>query len=385
MLNDNIKNLILRTINLYENSNLNQAIIDEGMQKLKQAKKILTEDNKEPSSNLKDEYDKQYNIHKNDNVEALKLPYVNREFYEHTFLPNEDVLIGFYVDDSEESYYRSEIKSVYKLVMYDNHEVIKVDYIHPGSQQMNFGKLAEGEHVLSYEVQDIYGRKSFRDYFEIRVKTPTVKSEYIIADSEIPSNSESIEWLNQLILDLDESYNYLTLPTGTYKMKYGETLMLKDNLTLNLNGSEIVLEEGQIGNKNLQVDIKQCYDTHVINGTIVGDRVTHDYKNSPNNSEWVNGIGIEGRSKYSSYENIEVRDITGYGSIEGFGNDRSGAGYCWTTTGFQKNWNKNTMCSESDFIDLTKFKVEGCEFIQVGLYLGNQEKPGSTVYFEIEM
>ena len=107
MLNDNIKNLILETINLYGNSNLNQAIIDEGMQNLKQAKKILTEDNKEPSSNSKDEYDKQYNIHKNDNVEALKLPYVNREFYEHTFLPNEDVLIGFYVDDSEESYYRS--------------------------------------------------------------------------------------------------------------------------------------------------------------------------------------------------------------------------------------------------------------------------------------
>ena len=144
MLNDSIKNLILETINLYENSNLNQAIIDEGMQKLKQVKELLTVDNSEPSSNLKDEYDKQYNIHKNDNVAAIELPYVNREFYEHTFLPGEDVLIGFYVDDNEESYYRSEIKSVYKLVMYDNHEVIKVDYIHPGSQQMNFGKLAEG-------------------------------------------------------------------------------------------------------------------------------------------------------------------------------------------------------------------------------------------------
>ena len=385
MLNDNIKNLILGTINLYENSNLNQAIIDEGMQKLKQVKELLTVDNSEPSSNLKDEYDKQYNIHKGDNVAALELPYVNREFYEHTFLPSEDVLIGFYVDDNEESYYRSEIKSVYKLVMYDNHEVIKVDYIHSGSQQMNFGKLAEGEHILSYEVQDIYGRKSFRDYFEIRVKTPTVKSEYIIADSEIPSNSDSIEWLNQLILDLDENYNYLTLPTGTYKMKFGETLMLKDNLTLNLNGSEIVLEEGQVGDKNLQVDIKQCYDAHVINGTIAGDRVTHDYTNSPNNSEWVCGIGIEGRSKYSSYENIEVRDITGYGSTEGFAEDRSGGGYCWGIAYFQKNWNKNTMCTESDFIDLTKFKVEGCEFIQVGLYLGYQGKPGCTWYFEIEM
>ena len=39
MLNDNIKNLILETINLYGNNNLNQGIIDEGFQKLKQAKK----------------------------------------------------------------------------------------------------------------------------------------------------------------------------------------------------------------------------------------------------------------------------------------------------------------------------------------------------------
>ena len=104
MLNDNIKNLILETINLYGNSNLNQGIIDEGTQKLKQVKKLLSVGDKEPSSNLKEEYDEQYNIHKNDNVAALELPYINREFYEHTFLPSEDVLIGFYVDDNEESY-----------------------------------------------------------------------------------------------------------------------------------------------------------------------------------------------------------------------------------------------------------------------------------------
>ena len=209
MLNDNIKNLILETINLYGNSNLNQAIIDEGTQKLKQAKKLLIEDNREPSSNLKDEYDNQYNIHKNDNLITKKfreLPYINREFYKHTFIPNEDVLIGFYVDDHNETYYRDEITSIYKIFMYDNHELVKVDYIHSGSQQMNFGKLAEGEHILSYEVQDIYGRKSFRDYFEIRVKEPTVKSEYIVSDNEIPTDSDSIEWLNQLILNLDEHF-----------------------------------------------------------------------------------------------------------------------------------------------------------------------------------
>ena len=80
MLNDNVKSLILGTINLYDNSNLNQTIIDEGLQKLKQAKELLSTDNNEHTSNLKDEYDKQYNIHKNDNVAAIELPYVNREF-----------------------------------------------------------------------------------------------------------------------------------------------------------------------------------------------------------------------------------------------------------------------------------------------------------------
>lgn len=338
-----------------------------------------------PSSGLSEEYNNLYNVHKNDNAIAKGLPYVNREFYKHTFVPNEDVLIGFYVDNHEETYYRDEIIDVYKLFMYDNHKLIKTDYIRPGSQQMNFGKLAEGEHILSYEVQDIYGRKSFRDYFEIRVKEPTVKSEYIVSDNEIPTDSDSIEWLNQLILNLDENYNYLTLPTGTYKMKFGETLALKDNLTLDLNGSEIVLEEGQAGAKGVQINIQQCYDTHVINGTIVGDRDTHDYENSPNNSEWVNGINIEGRSKYCSYENVEVKNITGYGSTLGFGYDRDGSGYCWNTMAHKGVWNSTLRYEESDYYDLSKFKVDGCNFIQVGKYLGYQGNPSIyTWYYRLQ-
>ena len=47
MLNDNIKSLILGTINLYKNNNLNQTIIDEGFQKLKQVKELLSVDNNE--------------------------------------------------------------------------------------------------------------------------------------------------------------------------------------------------------------------------------------------------------------------------------------------------------------------------------------------------
>ena len=93
-------------------------------------------------SSLKTEYNNLYNAHKNDNAIAKGLPYVNREFYKHTFVPNEDVLIGFYVDDHKETYYRNETMSIYKILMYDNHKLVKEDYIYSGSQQMNFGKLA---------------------------------------------------------------------------------------------------------------------------------------------------------------------------------------------------------------------------------------------------
>ena len=55
MLNDNIKNLILETVNLYENDNFNQAIIDEGCQKLKQAKELLNAGNKEPVETFDEE------------------------------------------------------------------------------------------------------------------------------------------------------------------------------------------------------------------------------------------------------------------------------------------------------------------------------------------
>ena len=374
MLNEKIQ----ESIELLSTNPLTQFNVDKVADILSE---VLEEYKDLSPSSLKTEYNNQYNIHKNDNVIARELPYINREFYKHTFIPSEDVLIGFYVDDYNETYYRDEIISIYKIFMYDNHKLVKVDYIHSGSQQMNFGKLAEGEHILSYEIQDIYGRRSFRDYFEIRVKEPTVKSEYIVSVDEIPTDSDSIEWLNQLILNLDGKYNYLTLPTGTYKMKFGETLALKDNLTLDLNDSKIVLEEGQVGDKGVQINIQQCYDTHVINGTIVGDRDTHDYENSPNNSEWVNGINIEGRSKYCSYENVEVKNITGYGSTLGFGYDRDGSGYCWNTMSHKGVWNFTLQYEESDYYDLSKFKVDGCNFIQVGKYLGYQGNPGLNSWY----
>lgn len=72
--------------------------------------------------------------------------------------------------------------------------------------------------------------------------------------------------------------------------------------------------------------IDHCVKVNESTGEITGEETisiptefTHDYDNSPNSPEWVNGVGINSSSRYSSYENIYIKDITGYGGISGGG------------------------------------------------------------------
>ena len=60
-------------------------------------------------------------------------------------------------------------------------------------------------------------------------------------------------------------------------------------------------------------------DAHLVNGTIETDYFEHDYKNSPNASEWVMGATIGGDVRYCSIERMTIRDITGYGMGNGIG------------------------------------------------------------------
>ena len=118
MLNDNIKNLILGTIDLYGNSNLNQAIIDEGFQKLKQAKELLTIDNDNPIETFDEE----------------EIPYICINYYSPKMEDTKDVIIPFYATDFyQKEYaqddYSEEFKLRYELdgkVSYKNIKIVEL-------------------------------------------------------------------------------------------------------------------------------------------------------------------------------------------------------------------------------------------------------------------
>lgn len=135
--------------------------------------------------------------------------------------------------------------------------------------------------------------------------------------------------LQQLLDDKKaEGYNRVVLLNGRYRIDHQKQIYIPSEMTLDMNGATIKLNQFT-GCNALMIDINNTFDSHVINGTIEGDYFAHDYANSEKNSEWVNGISVSSGAKYSSFENILIKNITGYGSGNGLGTTRDGIYYTY--------------------------------------------------------
>ncbi len=96
-----------------------------------------------------DPFDILYEIYKVYEVEEKEKPFINREYYKHTFRTDEDVEIGFYVDDNSESFYKNNVISYYKMTFWNDFNLITSKTYESGSHVINLGKMSPGEHVIS--------------------------------------------------------------------------------------------------------------------------------------------------------------------------------------------------------------------------------------------
>lgn len=191
--------------------------------------------------------------------------------------------------------------------------------------------------------------------------------------------------LQKLLADKKEAgYNKLTLLPGTYRIDHQGTIYVPDKFTLNMNGA--TLKQNQFtGASSLMLSLDATFDSHVINGTIEGDYFSHDYTNSTNNSEWVMGVSISGSCKYSSFDNINVINITGYGGSNGI-SQKSGYTYFAKSLGnvFKSSdisiTDGSTISSterqSTDFIDISSYVKY--EYIAINRYLGYQGMLGGS-------
>lgn len=198
------------------------------------------------------------------------------------------------------------------------------------------------------------------------------------------------EGLQNLIDDKkNEGYNRIKLLPGVYRIDNTLPIYLPTQFTLDMNGATIKMNPFT-GDSCQMLEINNCTDTHCVNGIIEGDFYGHDYTNSPNNSEWACGIMIGGEAKYCSYEDMIIKDITGYGVSNGIKVSRDGnkaytylppkgvgsfvEGDIDRDSGLEIKRKERT---RSGFIDISNY--EGvCDYISVSIYLGYQGNPCGT-------
>ena len=216
-------------------------------------------------------------------------------------------------------------------------------------------------------------------------------------DEVLQESKATREGLQQFLDDkATEGFNKVLLLPGIYRIDHEKQIYIPTKFTLDMNGATLKLNQFT-GDGCMMLDINNTFDSHVINGTIEGDYFSHDYENSPNNSEWVSGIEISGEAKYSSYEDITIKDITGYGSNNGIANSRDnklnytyiyprGIGDTFKLgdidrkTGSEIISTNRTTC---DFRDISSTKVGELSYGEIGylsisVYLGYQGNPCGT-------
>ena len=192
-------------------------------------------------------------------------------------------------------------------------------------------------------------------------------------------------------------FTRLRLLPGTYRVDHTGTLYIPSGLTVDMNGATLKLDP-HTGHKSLMVSLNSTFDSHLINGVIEGDYYGHDYEHSTHNSEWVCGIALDSEARYSSYRDLVVKDITGYGGCNGIAKSRDGTlGYTYTqpkalgefalgdidrTSG---TCVPSTVRSSCGFVDIPTPGIidpqtmhPNPDYIQVGVYLGYQGNPCGT-------
>jgi hypothetical protein len=336
-------------------------------------------------------------------AEINAVPYISTYYIEPKVDVGKTVTINYYVTDAAQQEYLKDITAETFVVDYWVNGTKKtIQGVKAGDNSLTFPAPAKGTVLFSLQATDREGRKTHRLYHEFLATDPASsvipKEKILIPDLAnfgiYNDNTHPVETTKGLTEMLkwasDHGYRKVVLPKGTYRIDENSTVQMATRLTLDMNGSTFKLNPNAL-DKAMMLEMFQCYDSHIINGTFEGDLKEHDFKNAPNNSEWVCAINIGQGTQYSSFKDIKIIDVTGYGSntsLGGNGTRTYSAVYPKSVGDFALgdiNERGETVPSEVRTssvkpLDITPF-LEPHGFIQMGAYLGYQGNPaGNWVY-----
>ena len=319
------------------------------------------------------------------------VPYLSTYYIEPTVAVGSTVRIDYYVTDAEQGEYLRDESQTFTVDYWVNGVKTTLADVASGDRSLKFPAPPKGRALFALQATDREGRKSHRFFQEFRVVDPAeeaIKPEQVLtpdlarfgihADNTHPVETTAgltamLKWAST------NGYRKIVLPAGaTFAIHYSNTVQMASGVTLDMNGSTFKLEPSFV-NGSLMLEFVDCVDSHVVNGTFIGDLNERDFSDPKNHAEWVNCMSISQGSEYCTVEDVTIRDITGYGTCT---NHRHSYDRSQPVKGFSpgdldaqgQEVASETRVTSAGFTDIRTFvKTHG--FFQLGIYLGYQGNP----------
>ena len=120
---------------------------------------------------------------------------------------------------------------------------------------------------------------------------------------------------------LKNKYDKITFPKGEYCISEENPITMVSNLIVDLNGSTFKVNDNGLQHYTV-IDFSNCSNSQLINGIILGDRETHDYKTIEGSHEWTCGI-VFNNCDNCILDNVTVSSFPGYGISSSLGENLS--------------------------------------------------------------
>jgi hypothetical protein len=150
---------------------------------------------------------------------------------------------------------------------------------------------------------------------------PYTDVHYSLADSNIQGINNALQYAR------DNGYSKAILPKGEYALCFPRAIKMVSNLTFDLNGSilKVIYDSDRkspfdtrtttdyYNFKGNSIEFDNVNNSHLIGGTIIGDRDDRSFSNASaeRKMEHTYGVVFNRSTKYSSIKNCVVRDYMG--------------------------------------------------------------------------
>lgn len=337
-------------------------------------------------------------INSTNNLTSTKIPELYIRYFNPKQKVNETISIKYYVSDSTQAEYlnKDDSKTFTTIVKIKDKTYSKTTKA--GEYSIDIGSIATtGETYFSIQTIDNNGVASIEQFFDILIvndsynqvnnynMTTADLSTYNITVGETASISQAKAnntGLNNLFKAVkNNGHNKITMLNKVYMLDYhSDKVVLPDHFTVDMNGATFKATQCNDINVSNLVDLKDCFDSHVKNGKLIGNYDGFDFEATKTNTNYnIPGEGLAvaeiNGARYSSFEDMEMGYSVGY-NLGVFGGKL--AGYVGTPGQLafpnayyindQGNTVSSTTMSTTELIDISTLLDRG--EIQCNVYLG---------------